>query len=92
VEPGRLVQLERPEFSVVESYNDVWEVFHSRYHDEFDSDHYSDNPGLNYLRAVYPIPVLVLGRNVCLLLNYQSKYDFTRAFRFHLNRSMALSS
>jgi len=90
--PAGLVQLERPEFSVVGAYNGVAEALRANHHDEFESHPYTDNLDLNYLSVAYPLPVLVLGRNVCVSLNYQNKYDFTRRFSFKLNRSAVVGS
>ena len=90
--PAGLVQLERPEFSVVGAYNGMAEFFWADYHREFDSNQYTEYLGLNYLSAAYPLPVLVLGRSVCLSLSYQNKYDFSHDFTFDLNRGAATSS
>jgi long-subunit fatty acid transport protein len=87
--PAGLVQLERPEISVVGSYNGVYEKFFARYHDEVDSEHNAHNVDLNYLSAACPLPFLVLGRNVTVALNYQRKYDFTRRFRLQYNTAAA---
>lgn len=89
--PAGLVQLERPEISLVGGYNLVLERFGADYHDEFDSRHDSDHLDLNYLSFAYPLPMTLLGRNICLSLNYQNKYDFTRAFDFDLNRASVTS-
>jgi long-subunit fatty acid transport protein len=89
--PAGLVQLERPEISMVGAYNYLVEWFRADYHDEFDSRHNADNLDLNYLSIAYPLPMTILGRNICLSLNYQKKYDFTRSFNFDLNRSSVTS-
>lgn len=78
--PAGLVQLERPELSIVGAWNAVYESFGADWHPEVDSSHLSDNLDLNYLSFVYPLPVLILGRNATVSLNYQRKYDFTRDF------------
>lgn len=85
--PAGLVQLERPEISAVGAYSYLMESFEADYHDEFDSDSHTGALDLNYLSFAYPLPVTLLGRNVCLSLNYQQKYDFNRSFSFDLNRS-----
>jgi long-subunit fatty acid transport protein len=90
--PAGLVQLERPEISVVGAYNYLMESFGADYHDEFDSRHHADKLALNYLSLAWPLPVTLLGRNVCLSLNYQQKYDFNRAFSFDFNRSSAVGA
>ena len=78
--PAGLVQLERPEVSVVGSYNAIREEFFAADRDEFDSKHSEDNYDLNYLSFVYPLPFTVLDRNAVFSLNYQRKYDFSRKF------------
>lgn len=85
--PAGLVQLERPELSAVGAYNYLMESFGADYHEEFDTDNHTGALDLNYLSVAYPLPVTLLGRNVCLSLNYQQKYDFNRSFSFDLNRS-----
>lgn len=87
--PAGLTQLERPELSIVGSYNGIFEEFSADFHDEVDSKHHSDNLGLNYLSAVYPLPFQVLDRNICVSLNYQRKYDFSRKFRLRYNTAAA---
>ena len=84
--PAGLVQLERPEISVVGGYSLILERFSADHHDEFNSSHSTGYPDLNFASLVYPLPVTLLGRNVCLSLNYQKKYDFNRSFSFDLNR------
>ncbi len=78
--PAGLIQLERPEISFVGSYNGVIDEFAANAHPEVDSQHSIHSIDLNYLSVVYPIPVLVLGRNAAVSLNYQRKYDFSREF------------
>jgi len=83
--PAGLVQLERPEISIVGSFNGLYEEFGADWHDEVDSHHDDHNVDLNYLSVAYPLPMLVLGRNVCVSLNYQRKYDFSRRFKLNYN-------
>lgn len=78
--PAGLVQLEEPEISIVGSFNGIWERFSAEDRLGFDSTHTDNNIDLNYLSVVYPLPILVLGRNVSLALSYQRKYDFSRKF------------
>ena len=78
--PAGLVQLERPEISLVGSFNAIAEDFTADGVLGFDSTHSDENFDLNYLSVVYPLPILVLGRNVTVALNYQRKYDFSRKF------------
>lgn len=79
--PAGLVQLERPELSIVGSYNGILETFSALGHDEVDANPNDSNFDLNYLSFAYPLPFLLLDRNVCVSLNYQRKYDFSRKFK-----------
>ena len=90
--PAGLVQLERPEISVVGAYNSVLEWFQAAEHEEFEGSHFTDNLDLNYMSVAFPFPKLVLGRNICVSLNYQHKYDFSRTFDFDLARGSVTSS
>jgi long-subunit fatty acid transport protein len=85
--PAGLVQLESPEISIVGSYNSVFEQLSADWHEEVDSSHRVDNYDLNFLSVTYPLPRLVLGRNVSVGLYYQHKYDFSRDFLVRFNRS-----
>lgn len=75
--PGGLVQLERPEVSVVGSYlarlerQDVTQPGTVVENQSLDSVH------LNYLSAAYPLQIL--RRNVVVSLNVQRLFDFTGA-------------
>ena len=78
--PAGLVQLERPEISLVSEFNLVRDEFMSD--EEFDNDEDFDdfNGGINFASVTYPIPVLLAGRNAVIGLSYQQRYDLTRAF------------
>jgi long-chain fatty acid transport protein len=89
--PAGLVQLERPEISIVGSYNALFEEFNASGHPESESRHDADSLDLNFLSVVYPIPPLILGRNATVALSYQRKYDFTRDFDIGLNTSRMFS-
>jgi long-subunit fatty acid transport protein len=78
--PAGLVQLERPEFSIVADYLSTRDDFTSTTQPELNGTHSFDDASLNFLSFVYPIPRPVLGRNVVLSLSYQKRYDFTRQF------------
>ncbi len=90
--PAGLVQLERPEISIVGQYNRIWEKFESGMHPETDSTHRSDELALNFLSVAYPLPTLPGGRNATISLNYQRKYDFTRKFDTRFQTSFLLPS
>lgn len=90
--PAGLVQLERPEISFVGEYTHLWEWFESDIHQEFESRHDTNSLNLNYLSFAYPFSLPWLGRNMCLSLNFQRKYDFNRTFDFELSRANVLTS
>ncbi len=81
--PGGLIQLEKPEISVVGGYV-------SRTED----NNFGTNPeasakavhrattNLNYLSAAYPFKAA--NRNMIVSLNYQRLYDFNRELEFQL--------
>jgi long-subunit fatty acid transport protein len=83
--PGGLVQLERPEVSVVGAY----------FHREEDLDFGTNPEGngsqsvsktrLNYLSAVYPFSLW--GINMVVSANYQNLYDLTREWKFALRQT-----
>ncbi len=80
--PGGLIQVERPEFSIVTS----------RFHREEDIDFektrerggsYSvSEKNINYLSATYPFQLFRY--SMAVSLNYQHLYDFTREWKFRL--------
>ncbi len=78
--PAGLVQLERPELSIVGSWNGVSESFRAAGHPEFKTNPYMESLNLNYLSVAWPLRRLVLGRNLTLSMNFQRKYDFDRSF------------
>lgn len=78
--PAGLVQLERPEISLVSEFNLVRDAFTSD--EEFDNDEsFTDfSGGVNFASVTYPIPALILGRNAVIGLSYQQRYDLDRSF------------
>lgn len=89
--PAGLVQLERPELSIVGAWNSVRDRFDAApIYPEFDSTHDVANFDLNYLSFVYPLPFVVMDRNVTVSLNYQHRYDFTRKFSVRRNQHTPL--
>ena len=90
--PAGLVQLERPELSLVGAGNLVYEEFFAIGHEEVDSRHHEDAFDLNYLSVAYPLPLLLWGRNAVLSLNYQQKYDFSRRFKVDYLTASAYSN
>ena len=87
--PAGLIQLERPEISIVGSFNGVVDEFEALFHEEVNSSHHAENIDLNYFSAAYPLPLR--GRNAIISLNYQRKYDFTRKFTLRYNPSKVYS-
>jgi len=83
--PAGLVQLERPELSIVGELTALEEEFSSSRHRETNSSHHDDAHELNYFSLVYPLPVLIGDRNASVSLNYQRKYDFNRQFGIRYN-------
>lgn len=88
--PAGLVQLERPEFSLVGSYNAIHEVFDSDGVAGFASRHSDDNLDINYLSVAWPLPPVLGERNVTLSMSYQRKYDFSRNFKVDYHRGQVL--
>lgn len=81
--PGGLIQLERPELSV------VGEAFSRLENNKFadypgaSGEQSSSKAGLNYLSAAYPFTLF--NRNMIVSLNYQHLYDFSRDWNFTLS-------
>lgn len=78
--PGGLVQLERPEVSVVGEgfYRTENNMFGQ--HPEASGGQSSSGAGVNYLSVAYPFTLL--NRNMVVSLNYQHLYDFSRNWNF----------
>jgi long-chain fatty acid transport protein len=83
--PGGLVQLEKPEISIVGA-------FYQREEDITFGDSPSssgrekvDASRFNYLSAAYPFTVL--NRNMVMAINYQNLYDFNRTWQFPFSLS-----
>jgi len=81
--PAGLVQLERPEISVVGSFVSVRDLFQAGAgNPEFPGTHTDNSLDLNFLSAVYPLPVTLRGRNITVSLSYQQKFSLVRNFDF----------
>ncbi len=78
--PGGLIQLERPEISVVGDYYSREEDFSSSADSGIKNSGEVDEFNLNYLSAVYPFKLL--DRNMVVSLNFQRLLDFKRRFNF----------
>ena len=78
--PGGLVQLEKPEVSVVGAYVHRGEDNTFGSHPESSGNQSIDEVNLNYLSGAYPFQALE--RNMIVSLNYQRLYDFNRQWDF----------
>ncbi|MBI5307649.1 MAG: outer membrane protein transport protein, partial [Planctomycetes bacterium] len=72
--PGALIQLERPEISMVGSYLSTQQDFNAGSSGYSFSDQEVSRGDLNYASAAYPFRVF--GKNLVAALNYQQIYDF----------------
>lgn len=91
--PAGLVQLERPEISVVGSFNSITESFDADPSFEgFESTHRDHNLDLNFLSVVYPLPWTVRDKNITVSLSFQKKYDLSREFDAGFTNRRALPS
>jgi long-subunit fatty acid transport protein len=84
--PAGLIQLERPEISIVGDYFSRSEEFSSGARPEINNTGKVDDFNLNYLSLAYPFHYY---RNIVVSLNYQRLYDFNRNFSHRLNFSSA---
>lgn len=78
--PGGLIQLEKPEVSMVGSYFTRSEDFSSDSKADPLGQSNADSLGLNYLSGVYPFTMF--NRNMVVSLNFQRLYDFNRDLDF----------
>ena len=83
--PGGLIQLERPEISIVGSYVYRKEEFSSSLHPESDNSSHISDFSVNYFSIAYPFSFL--NKNFVASLNYQRLYEFKRDFKYSLNTS-----
>ena len=84
--PAGLIQLEKPELSIVADYNYRKEEFDSSSRPEISNSGDVDNTELNYFSAAYPF---FLYRNMVVSINYQRLYDYKRSFDYRLDYSSA---
>jgi long-subunit fatty acid transport protein len=84
--PAGLVQLEKPEISVVGAYVNRKEEFSSDIRPEISNTGKTDDTNINYLSASYPFHFY---RNIVVSLNYQRLYDFKRSFSHSLDFASA---
>ena len=79
--PGGLIQLERPEFSIVGSYAYRKRHFNSSSHPESDGWSSVTREDLNYLSCA--LPFRAFDKNFVVSLNYQRLYDFYNKLSFN---------
>ena len=82
--PGGLIQLERPEISLVGAYTRHKEDYTSDSHPEASGANRFDTTDLNYASVVYPFNWL--NRNMVVSLNFQRLYDFNKELQFDFNQ------
>jgi long-subunit fatty acid transport protein len=85
--PSGLIQLEKPELSIVGDFNYRREEFSSSDHPEIANTGETSETQLNYFSAAYPFSLF--NRNMVVSLNYQRLYDFNRNFDYRLDYSEA---
>jgi len=76
--PGGLVQLEKPEFSVVYSHYGRYQEFHSADPDIDGTASSMTADSLNYMSFAYPF--VLFNRNVIFSMNYQRLYDMNKNY------------
>jgi long-subunit fatty acid transport protein len=84
--PAGLIQLEKPEMSIVGEYYKRKEEFSSGVRPEISNTGEVDGTNLNYFSVTYPFKSF---RNIVVSLNYQRLYDFNRSFSHRLDFSSA---
>ena len=84
--PAGLIQLEKPEVSLVGAYVDRREEFTADVNPESDNTGEVDAFDVNYFSAAYPFHLF---ENMVFSLNYQRLYDFSRRFSHRLDHADA---
>jgi long-subunit fatty acid transport protein len=84
--PAGLIQLEKPELSIVGTYLSRKEEFSSSSHAEIDNSGEVYDTNINYFSAAYPFHYY---RNIVVSINYQRLYEFKRRFDYRLDSSSA---
>ncbi len=81
--PGGLIQLEKPEVSIVGGYHYRSEDLSFGTDPEANGSHSVDITNINYLSAAYPFQLFE--RNMIVSFNYQNQYNFGRDWRFTID-------
>jgi long-subunit fatty acid transport protein len=77
--PAGLIQLEKPEASIVGAYYYCAEDFSSAVHPEINNKDHVTDQNLNYFSLAFPFH---LGKNMVVSLNYQRLFEFKRNFSY----------
>ncbi len=83
--PGGLIQLEKPEISIVGAFFDRSIATAFADYPEASGEHAVSDTRLNYFSASYPFQAF--HRNMTISLNYQNLYDFTNQWHFPIELS-----
>ena len=88
--PAGLIQLEKPEVSLVYAGQAREQTYHSTLHPEIDGSNSMDSSGLNYASIAYPF--VLLGRNMIVSLNYQRLYEMDKKVNLNYSWPMVAGS
>ncbi len=83
--PAGLIQLEKPELSVVGAYS-ARNNHYTSDRLESDTDSTDEETALNYFSVTYPFHLI---RNAVVSLNYQRLYEFGRSLNYHQHLTSA---
>jgi long-subunit fatty acid transport protein len=84
--PAGLIQLEKPEVSVVGAYFNRREKFSSTVHPEIENTGKMDDGNINYFSATYPFR---FHKNMVVSVNYQRLYEFDRSLAYNFDYTAA---
>ena len=87
--PAGLVQLERPELSIVGDYVSRSADYSSLSHPEVNNSAKTDECNLNYFSASYPFSYL--NRNMVISINHQRLYDFNLSLDYRFEATVPLA-
>ena len=87
--PAGLIQLERPELSIVGDYVSRSADYSSLSHPEVNNSAKTDEYSLNYFSASYPFSYL--NRNMVISINHQRLYDFNLSLDYRFEAIVPLA-
>lgn len=90
--PAGLLQLERPEASIVYRFSRDQATHRSDDPDFAVGEDTFDSDNVNYFSIAYPVFLRALNRNLVLSLNHQEAYDFTQRFTADLSQGSSSRS